>query len=53
MNSGDETMCDPQQQALERALAETEEEWRDRIAASVERIPADRLIEIINANMGE
>lgn len=45
------TGCNPEQQALDRALAETDEEWRERTATNLDRIPVDRLIDIINMNL--
>ena len=43
--------CNPQMQALARALAESPEEWRERVAQGLDRIPPARLAVIIEGYM--
>ena len=44
-------MCNPEQQAFERALNETDEEQITRVAQSLDHIPEERLISLTNGYM--
>ena len=44
-------MCNPQDQALKRALEMSDEEMRNSIAAPLENIPEERLIKLIDGYM--